>query len=255
MSDQTNFQKQERLIVIGRRFGSDAVAVEATEAAARWARDEAALAPYGFGADMRARFETDRQSHDTLRVSRSVAVAQKKTSYAVRDEHISRGWAWVDQVTSTLGALALTDGELGNQVAAAKPEDDAGLEAGILALAEILAGQKDKLPAENQAEQRLAEAKDVALAVATSPGIVHTSKGQTMADTAEIDLLDGKLYVWMLELNKAGRRAIRNGHLKAARQEYLLHHLKRSGAAPATGPAAPGQNPTPPTPQALTATE
>ncbi len=233
MSDQTSFQKQDRLIAIGRRFGSDIGAIEAIEAAARWARDQSALASYGFGAEMRARFEADRHSHDGLRVSRPLAVAQKRTSYAIRDEQISRGWAWVDQVTSTLGALALTDHELGTRIAAAKPADDAGLEAGILALAQILATQKDKLSAENQAEQRLAEANDIAAAVATSPGDVHTRKGQAMADTAEIDLLDGKLYIWILELNRAGRRAIRNGHLKAARQEYILHHLKRSGAAPA----------------------
>jgi hypothetical protein len=233
MSDLTDFQKQQRYIIIGRRFGCDVVAVEATEAAARWARDQVALARYGFGADMRAKFEVDRQSHDGLRIGRSVAVAQKKTSYATRDEKVSRGWAWVDQVTSMLGVLALaepSDSGLAHKIAAAKPEDDANLEAGIAALAEILASQKDKLSPECQVDQRLAEAKELAAAVATLPGVVHTSRSQTMADTAELDALDGKLYTWLIELNRAARRAIRNGHLKASRQEYTLHHLKRSGS-------------------------
>jgi hypothetical protein len=36
-----------------------------------------------------------------------------------------------------------------------------------------------------------------------SPGAVHTSKGQTVADTAQIDLFDGKLG-WMHRWHKLG---------------------------------------------------
>jgi hypothetical protein len=35
---------------------------------------------------------------------------------------------------------------------------------------------------------------------------VHTSTGQTVADTAQINLYDGKLYVSMRDLNSAGRK-------------------------------------------------
>jgi hypothetical protein len=71
---------------------------------------------------------------------------------------------------------------------------------------------------------------------------VHTAKGQTVADTAQIDLYDGKLYTIMRDLNSAGRKAIRNGDVRAGLHEYALHHLKRSGnpsplPAPATKPA------------------
>jgi hypothetical protein len=48
-------------------------------------------------------------------------------------------------------------------------------------------------------------------------------------DTAQIDLQDGKLCVRMLDLNSAGRRAIRNGDVRASLQEYTFHHLKHSG--------------------------
>jgi hypothetical protein len=246
MPSKTSFLNDNLLILIGRRFGSDTVALEAAEASARWSRDESSLASYGFGATVRASYEEDRSKHETLRVSRSQAVANKKISYATRDLQVSRGWAWVDRVTSTLGVLGLTDEALATEAAAAKPEDDAGLVAGIQALAKILGGAKDRLPADAQIDQRLAEAVSLAAELDSSPGSVHTSSGQTVADTAQIDLLDGKLYLWIRELNKAGRRAIRNGHLSAAPQEYTFHHLKHSGK---TTPLQP----VPATPTATTA--
>jgi hypothetical protein len=247
MTSKTSFLKDNRLVVIGRRFGSDAVALEASEASARWRRDEAALAPYGFGASVRTRYEADRNQHETLRVSRSQAVANKKLSYAARDQQVSAGWAWVDRVTSVLGVLGLSDETLATETAAASPEDDAGLVAGIQALAKILAGAKDRLPADCQVEQRLAEAEGLAAELDSSPGSVHTSSGQTVADTAQIDVLDGKLYLWIRELNKAGRRAIRNGHMPGAPQDYAFHHLKHSGKAtlPLPTPAAPTATATP----------
>jgi hypothetical protein len=101
------------------------------------------------------------------------------------------------QVDGILGALARTDQTLATALATAKPTDDAGLEAGA----------------------------------------VHTSKGQTVADTAQIDLYDGKLYLCMRDLNSAARKAIRNGDLRAGLHEYASHHLKNSGnPAPAPAP-------------------
>lgn len=247
MADQISFENQARLVVIGRRYGSDLVALEATEAGARWARDQAALGAYGFGAKVLARFEDDRSKHAALRVSRSNAVASKKISCATRDEQISRGWAWIDRVLSMLGVLSLTDGTLAAEIAAAKPTDDAGLQAGILAMAKLLIAHREELDTDSQSADRLAEAEPLATAVASSPGPVQTSKGQTVADTAQIDLLDGKLYVWIRELNKAGRRAIRNGHLQAAPQEYVFHHLKHSGSSTPHSPT-----PEPPAPVPVT---
>jgi hypothetical protein len=65
-----------------------------------------------------------------------------------------------------------------------------------------------------------------------------------VADTAQIDLLDGKLYLWIREPNKAGRRAIRNGHLSSAPQDYAFHHLKHSGKATSLQPVAAAQTAT-----------
>jgi len=234
---KTNFLNDTHLSIVGRRHGSDLVALEAAEASARWGRDEAALAGYGFGASVRMDYEADRTKHETLRVSQ--AMATKKLSLAARDEQVSRAWAWVDRVTSTLDVLGLTDDALTTQAHTAKPEDDAGLVAGIQALANILASVKARLPADAQVDQRLSEATQLAAELGSSPGYVHTSKGQAVSDTVQIDVLDGKLYIWIRELNKAGRRAIRNGHLQASSQDYVFHHLKRSGNTSPQQPVPP----------------
>ena len=245
MSTKSRFLTDSQLIIIGRRYGSDDVAWEASEAAARWNRDQSQLASYGYGPAALAAFEAERAQHDSLRAARPQAVAAKKTAVASRDKQVSLGWGWVDRVSSALGILARTDETLATALATATPVDDAGLEAGIQAMSNVLNGAKSKLPAEAQADQRLAEVQDLCTGLQSLFGTVHTRKGQTVADTVQIDLYDGRLYVWMRDLNQAARRAIRNGNLNAALQEYVFHHLKHSG-----NPAAPAPQPEP-APQTL----
>ena len=202
------------------------------------AQEEAALGSAGLRRDAYAR----PVGCAKLRSARPEAVAAKKMSVTERDEEVSLGWTWVDRVDSILGALARTDQTLATALATAKPTNDAGLEAGIRALAAILVETKGRLPADTKADSRLAEVDALCTTLQTLPGTVHTSKGQTVADTAQIDLYDGKLYIRMRDLNSAGRKAIRNGDLHAGLHEYAFHHLKNSGnpnpvPAPAPLPA------------------
>jgi hypothetical protein len=244
MSNKSCFLTDAQFIVIGRRYGCDDVAREATDAVARWNRDQGQLASYGFGAAALAAFETDRAQHETLRAARPQAVAAKKTAVTLRDKQVSAGWAWVDRVSSVLGTVARSDEKLATSLAAAMPADDAGLAAGIQALGAVLNSAKARLPAEAQAEQRLAEVAELCAALVSLTGAVHTSKGQTVADTAQIDLYDGKLYIRIRDLNQAARRAIRNGNLDAGLHEYVFHYLKHSGnpASPAPEPQPVGQS-------------
>ena len=90
-----------------------------------------------------------------------------------------------------------------------------------------------------RADQRLAEVDALCAALRESPGAVHTSKGQPVAATQQIDLLDGKLYVCVRDLNAAACSAVRNGDLRASLADYTFHHLKRSGnpnPSPGTSP-------------------
>jgi hypothetical protein len=233
-----------QLTVIGRRYGSDDIALEAGEALARWRRDVSLLADYGYGQTVLDAFAAGMAEHARLRASRPEAVAEKKICVVNRDQQVSRGWAWVDRVGAMLGAPARSDHALATALATARPDDDAGLEAGIHALAAVLQEHQARLPADAHVDQRLAEVDGLCAALRDLPGTVHTSKSQTVAETQQIDLADGKLYVTMRDLNQAARAAIRNGDLQASLSEYTFHHLKRSGNAnvapaplPATVPA------------------
>jgi hypothetical protein len=148
---------------------------------------------------------------------------------------------------------ARNDEALSTALIVATPGDDAGLEAGIQALAKILAANKGKLSPDSQADQRLSEVDGLCSALQSSPGILQTRKGQTVADTTQIDLSDGRLCVWIRDINRAARQAIRSGHLHASLHEYALHHLKQSGN-PVPKPVPAPRN-RPPRPRQLQRTE
>jgi len=225
-------------VVVGRRHGSDEVALEAAEAEARWRRGLDALAAYGFGKAALDAFVGLLAEHAKLRGARPDAVADKRMSVVKRNQQVAAGWAWVDRVKAVLGTLGRTDQAVATALAAALPGDDAALEAGIRALAAVLSENQARLPADAQVAERLAEVAPLSAGLLASPGAVHTSKSQTVAETQQIDLLDGKLCVLMRDLNTAGRAAIRNGDLGDSMSDFTFHHLKSGGRAPTQAPAA-----------------
>lgn len=216
------------LMVVGRRHGSDEVAREAGEAQARWRRDVAALAAYGFGQAALDAFSARIVEHAKLQAAQPDAVACKKLSVVNRDRQVSLGWAWVARVGAVLGTLARTERDLATALATATPVDDAGLESGVQALAFLLTGNQQRLPPDAQAARRLAEVDALSAGLLASAGTVHTQ---------QLDLADGKLCVTIRDLSTAARAAIRNGDLRASLGEYTLHHLEHSGATAA--PSAP----------------
>lgn len=239
MSRKSRYATNEQLIIIGRRFSCEDVGEEANEVRGRWQRDLVVLARYGHGRALLTAFEEDIAAHAALRAARPDAVTDKRAAVVVRDRHVSNAWAWVDQVGGVLGTLASTDQTLSMAVEDATPRDDASLEVGIRAMASLLVENKGKLDEDAEADKRLAEVDESCAALRASPASVQTSKSKTVADTAQIDLLDGKLYVRMRDLNAAGRAAIRNGHLQASLHEYGFRRLKRSGNPNPVTPPAP----------------
>jgi hypothetical protein len=118
---KNHYVSETQLIVIGRRYGSDDVALEAGEAIARWRRDLAVLGGYGLGQAALDAFVADAAEQTKLRAARPEAVAGKKMSVVARDKQVSAGWAWVDRVGSMLGVLARTDQTLSMALASATP--------------------------------------------------------------------------------------------------------------------------------------
>jgi len=245
MPRKIHFLTEDQFITIGRRYGSGAIANEASRVAAVWKRDEAVLAEYGHGPAERTQFEADRLAHAQLCAARPQAVATKRTAVQARDQRVSQAWTWVDKVTSILAVQARNDQKLAFALTESTPSDDSDLPTGIEALAGLLEGRLSTLPPEKKARERLTEVKSLCESLRTVPGELTAAKAQPLADTAQIDLYDGKLYVWMRDLHRAARSAIRNRDLKAQSMEYSFHDIKRSGSP--TPPVDPPVTPAGPT--------
>ena len=225
---------------IGRRYGSSDVAREATDVLAKWTRDVAALAEYGFGASALEAFRSAVAAHEALRTSRPAAVAEKIVSVEARNVAVTNAWVWVDKTTSLLGTLARRDRELATKLAEASPAEDTELPSGISALKALLEAKTSALPADANVAARIAEADALATAVKTTSGAAATAKTAPVQDTADLDLADGKLYVTIKDLNAAGRKAIRNGLLRQPRSAYAFTYLRRTAerSAPKAGEPA-----------------
>lgn len=220
---------------IGKRHGSIDIDKEASDASVRWGRDAATLGRYGHGSARRARFEALREEHELVREKRPEAVAQKTISIKARNAAIEKGWAWVNQTTSNLGVLAREDADLATKLAAATPTEDADLAPKIITLKGLLEANAASMDPEAEVADRVSEADAVAADIRATRETATSAKGKPVEDTAELDLLDGKLYIIMKDLNTAARRAIRDGVLVRKASEYRFHHLNSGSSKKPTG--------------------
>ena len=231
-----------RCMKTGKQHASEPMAIESSEVQARWVRDQAALALYGHGPTRLAAFQALLAEHTRQREGRPEVVAEKTHAVRERQQTVEDAKTWVGRVYAGLLTLARNDLQLGGRLYEAYPDVDGELEGSIGTLATILNEVKDRLPSDFQAEARLAEVPDLQSRLATAHGTVSTAKAKRVADTAAIDLLDGKLYYMIRDLNDAARAAIRNGDLQAALAEYRFHHL---GHRRRLDPDEPADSPTP----------
>jgi len=219
----------KQYVAIGRRHGSADLQTEASEVSARWGRDYATLKTFGSGAAAKARFEALRREHTGLLTSRPDGIAKKSTVIGARDQATRQAWLWVDRGVLVLADLARSNSEVSHALAAARPDDDGDLPIAIPALAKLLATHQAELPDDSEVQARIDEAPALAQALTDAPGEVAAAKSAPIVDTAEIDLLDGKLYVALSALNEAGKRAIQHGELSVPRSDYKLKHLSSGG--------------------------
>jgi len=227
----------EKAVSIGKLYGSPDVKLEASEVSARWHRDEGPLAAYGHGPAAHAKFEALRERQAALLVARPGAVADKQSTVKGRLQVNGRAWRWVDQVDSTLTQAARDSESLALALRQALPANDGELAVGIGALVQLIGKHRGLLPEDAQVDERLAEAPALVASVTAAPGQVATAKSSTVQDTAAVDLADGRLQVVMRDFNEAGRRAIRNGDLKASLKEYRFHHLRQANDVRVDEPA------------------
>jgi len=229
--------------VIGKRHHCDKADKEAGEVSARWQRDIAVLGKHGFGVKSLADFNATRTQHSKLREDRPKAVAAKMNSVDGRDAAVEKGWAWVGKAVSVVGRVARSDSEIATELDEARPTNDAELAPRIGTLAVLLGKVKERVDTEADVDARVAEAPALQAALGDAPGKVAVAKAEPVEDTAALDILDGKLYIVIRDVNEAARGAIRNGELRAEANDYRLHHLSQNGKpAPAVTPPPPPPN-------------
>jgi hypothetical protein len=125
---------------------------------------------------------------------------------------------------------------------ASLPAETSQLEASIRALAKVLDKHKDRVDEGFDVPAQLAAAPGLAESVRKELAGAEVAKAAPVADTREIDLLDGKLVTWMARLNKTARRAFKDAgdDVKAKRQ--CARALPGRGSSRA-GTGAPDRRP------------
>jgi len=225
-----------RFTIVGRRHGSADIQRGASEAAARWQRDLAGLKLFGLGQAGLSAFNVLRADHARLLAERPTGVAAKLTTVDARNKATSNAWLWIDMVGSVLGQLARTDDGFANEVKSALPDDDGDLATAIPALAALLAKRKADLPEDAEVQARIDEAPAHTAALSDAPGAVAAAKLEPVIDTAEIDLLDGRLYVAIADLNDAGKKGVRHGKLQVPASDYVSQRRGPRKPAPTPEP-------------------
>lgn len=245
---------QENFITIGRRFASEDIAREVQELLAKWENDLPALEEYGYGTEMMQEFKALRDSHANLMKKRSSGVSDKKLTVKTKNDIINEAWIWVDKIESILGILTRKDSSLSTRVLDALPHNDSDLQASIMAMCAIMQENIASFPAGVKVETRISEAPVLNEKLESIYKDTARSKTNVIIDTADIDLLDGQLYIRMADIYEAGRKAIRAGEIDRLKSDYRFQYLNngKRRVAPQTDnpetPASPVEPASPVTP-------
>ncbi|MBU1221584.1 hypothetical protein KKF34_08960 [Myxococcota bacterium] len=219
-------------INIGRRFACEDIAREVQDILARWQKDVAVLGEYGYGEESLNKFRALRNEHVALMDRRSQGVSEKKLSIVAKNEIIEEAWVWVDKCSALLGSLARMDEVVGTHLREALPDGDTDLESSVAALGELLKNNAGNFGPTAKVEERLSEVGVIKEKLSEIYTETARTKSVTILDTADLDLLDGKLYIIMKDVNEAGRMAIRAGNITGIGNAYRFSYIKNGKQKP-----------------------
>jgi len=235
-----------RYRLIGARHPSDKMQLEATGAYTRWSEIIDLMTDFGLGPDELAEFFALIEKHRVAQAKRSNKIVAKGMSIEERNATINDAWAWTAKTILTLSKLSRTDTETARRVNEARPVEDTDLAASIEDLGELLSAKAEKISPKIPVQKRLEEAADLVARLHTVFADAELAKGKPMEDTAELDELDGQLYVMIRDFNEAGRAAVRAGLLPDAAPYFRFNHIgsgyfrkKAAGGDPNTDDPAP----------------
>ncbi len=236
--------------MLGARHPSDKMQLEATTTYTRWSEIIEIMTDFGLGRDEIAAFLALIEKHREALAKRSNKIVAKGMSIEDRNAAINAGWAWTAKTIITLSGLARTDTETARRINETRPVEDTDLASSIQDLADLLAAKADKISPAIPVQKRLEEATELVARLHTVFSDAENAKGKPMEDTAELDILDGKLYVIIRDFNEAGRAAVRAGLLPDRAPYFRFNHIgsgyfrkKAEGGDPAIDDPAPEPEP------------
>ena len=236
--------------LIGSRYGSTLIQQEGQDVVARWKEFIDVMLEFGFGPDELAEFIALLEQHRALIHSRSQSVIAKGVSIDTRNAILNNAWTWVSKVRASFYRLSRTDVEVARALNESNSDLDPKLPEIIRQLKTLLTNKGSLLSPAIPVAPRIAEADDLITSLVTIFGETNNAKGKPMDDTAEIDLLDGKIYVIIRDFNEAGRAAVRAGLLPDRAPYFRFNHLgasayrkKAAGGNPEDGPDSPEDGP------------
>ena len=236
--------------MIGARHPSDKMQLEATSAHTRWSEIIDLMTDFGLGPDELAEFFALIEKHRAALAKRSNKIVAKGMSIEDRNAAINEGWAWTAKTIITLSKLSRTDAETARRINEARPVEDTDLPSAIEDLSTLLASKSEQISPKIPVQKRLEEAAALVTRLHTVFTDAEIAKGKPMEDTAELDELDGQLYVIIRDFNEAGRSAVRAGLLPDAAPYFRFNYIgsgyfrkKAAGGDPT--PDDPAPEPTP----------
>jgi uncharacterized protein (DUF2252 family) len=212
---------------IGKRHGSGAVAKEGSDGLGRWTTDADVLRFYGHGPTRLTKFKALLDEHTTLRDSHPELIALKQQTVAQAADTAIKMKEWRDQADSVLEVAGEDHEEINNGHSAVKANTSHGPDAQIAAYVALLTANKDNLDPDCDPDTLIADGTKLVTALRELLPEKTAAKEAAVADSEEIDVLDGKLVVMIASLNRAARRAFRKLGLKAKVSSYKYHHLNR----------------------------
>ncbi len=234
MKEKKSYTKSS-LRKIGRRYGSNQIQLEFQDTSVQWRDLRSVLAEFGHGEEQYQAFLTLGEKHKSLLISRPETIAAKTLNLGERNLTIHESWVWLEKVSGTMGILARTDPDTATKLNAARPKDDDDLWWSIGALLNLLVAKRDQLPASTPIDRRAEEAASLRERLAIIFGETNDAKQKPVLDTAEIDELDGELYVIMRDFNEVCRAAVRAGMVDRPISTFRFNHI---GPATYRRPAA-----------------
>jgi hypothetical protein len=210
------------------------VSEEAAETSERWGRYVDVLKSYGKGRRALESFNGLRAEHTAAMEARPEAVAAKLAASAASKATNTQADEFIDKATDILDDAGDANETIARDLASARTNVASGRAVFVASLVSMLRTHLALLPEDSDAEALAAQGEALVPALRALQPSKAATRTATKADTAELDVLDGRLLEVISKVNSAGRKAFRRLGNKVMVEAFKYHHIvgKPSETAP-----------------------